>query len=204
MSRMVTLDPGPRLLVGIAAEASMNTIAPSCDRRSRRAGRPLPGRHREAGDVDRGGEQPARAGVGPQLVVAQLRGRGGDDQGAKIIAGEGDAGGVGGAGRDPVDQGPVGGVAPHLSPAPDGHPQVVGGVHGDPVREPIVQPQVHPPRSHRTRRWVVVPQDRKSTRLNSSHTVISYAVFCLKKKKKTKKAIKTKKKKKKQKIKNKK
>src|SRR5436190_14697200 len=26
-------------------------------------------------------------------------------------------------------------------------------------------------------------QDRKSTRLNSSHTVISYAVFCLKKKK---------------------
>src|SRR5438034_5795807 len=31
-----------------------------------------------------------------------------------------------------------------------------------------------------------VPQDRKSTRLNSSHTVISYAVFCLKKKKKKK------------------
>src|SRR5947207_9476872 len=29
-------------------------------------------------------------------------------------------------------------------------------------------------------------KDRKSTRLNSSHTVISYAVFCLKKKKKTK------------------
>src|SRR5260221_3492420 len=28
--------------------------------------------------------------------------------------------------------------------------------------------------------------DRKSTRLNSSHTVISYAVFCLKKKKTTK------------------
>src|SRR5476649_1405944 len=26
----------------------------------------------------------------------------------------------------------------------------------------------------------VVDQDRKSTRLNSSHTVISYAVFCLK------------------------
>src|SRR5438034_6241202 len=30
-------------------------------------------------------------------------------------------------------------------------------------------------------------QDRKSTRLNSSHTVISYAVFCLKKKKTHKK-----------------
>src|SRR3712207_8623195 len=32
-----------------------------------------------------------------------------------------------------------------------------------------------------TRRWQV---DRKSTRLNSSHANISYAVFCLKKKKK--------------------
>src|SRR5689334_23491017 len=30
-------------------------------------------------------------------------------------------------------------------------------------------------------------QDRKSTRLNSSHSSISYAVFCLKKKKKKKK-----------------
>src|SRR5260221_7031510 len=30
---------------------------------------------------------------------------------------------------------------------------------------------------------VALGQDRKSTRLNSSHTVISYAVFCLKKKK---------------------
>src|SRR5206468_8006572 len=30
-------------------------------------------------------------------------------------------------------------------------------------------------------------RDRKSTRLNSSHDQISYAVFCLKKKKKTKK-----------------
>src|SRR5262245_65257905 len=29
------------------------------------------------------------------------------------------------------------------------------------------------------------PRDRKSTRLNSSHLGISYAVFCLKKKKKT-------------------
>src|SRR5205809_3795888 len=31
------------------------------------------------------------------------------------------------------------------------------------------------------------PADRKSTRLNSSHGYISYAVFCLKKKKKKKK-----------------
>src|SRR5437870_10600115 len=43
--------------------------------------------------------------------------------------------------------------------------------------------------------------DRKSTRLNSSHVAISYAVFCLKKKKKKKKnKIKKKKKKQKQKI----
>src|SRR5438034_8402412 len=35
--------------------------------------------------------------------------------------------------------------------------------------------------------WTVGIVDRKSTRLNSSHTVISYAVFCLKKKKKKKK-----------------
>src|SRR5690349_22069071 len=31
----------------------------------------------------------------------------------------------------------------------------------------------------------VFPKDRKSTRLNSSHVEISYAVFCLKKKKET-------------------
>src|SRR2546426_1592689 len=36
-----------------------------------------------------------------------------------------------------------------------------------------------PPAARRTFR-----RDRKSTRLNSSHLVISYAVFCLKKKKK--------------------
>src|SRR3712207_8123531 len=31
--------------------------------------------------------------------------------------------------------------------------------------------------------WTIVRGDRKSTRLNSSHANISYAVFCLKKKK---------------------
>src|ERR1022692_2333449 len=35
---------------------------------------------------------------------------------------------------------------------------------------------------------MVTDVDRKSTRLNSSHLVISYAVFCLKKKKKNKTA----------------
>src|SRR5256885_12560899 len=32
------------------------------------------------------------------------------------------------------------------------------------------------------RAFIIERQDRKSTRLNSSHLVISYAVFCLKKK----------------------
>src|SRR5690554_7245731 len=36
-------------------------------------------------------------------------------------------------------------------------------------------------------RIIPIPGDRKSTRLNSSHVRISYAVFCLKKKKKKKK-----------------
>src|SRR3989442_3993869 len=58
-----------------------------------------------------------------------------------------------------------------------------------------------PSRAHHTPAWVVISgiilsssydfkdlaemsaQDRKSTRLNSSHVRISYAVFCLKKKK---------------------
>src|SRR5690606_40302603 len=34
-------------------------------------------------------------------------------------------------------------------------------------------------------RLVLIGEDRKSTRLNSSHVKISYAVFCLKKKKDT-------------------
>src|SRR5688572_32708833 len=52
---------------------------------------------------------------------------------------------------------------------------------------------------HRPRRGVVpiALTDRKSTRLNSSHSQISYAVFCLKKKKKKKKHKKKNKKRKK-------
>src|SRR3712207_6888732 len=41
------------------------------------------------------------------------------------------------------------------------------------------------PASRRRRGGRRRPQDRKSTRLNSSHANISYAVFCLKKKKTT-------------------
>src|SRR5947208_3755681 len=54
-------------------------------------------------------------------------------------------------------------------------------------------PRVHGPggdglRSHpRDHLWTFCEWgDRKSTRLNSSHQIISYAVFCLKKKKQTK------------------
>src|SRR2546422_8368129 len=37
--------------------------------------------------------------------------------------------------------------------------------------------------THRSRLYLYQNEDRKSTRLNSSHGYISYAVFCLKKKK---------------------
>src|SRR6201995_1468825 len=47
---------------------------------------------------------------------------------------------------------------------------------GDPGADPGGQPR------SRNRPRLLRRQDRKSTRLNSSHTVISYAVFCLKKK----------------------
>src|SRR6266566_6346030 len=47
----------------------------------------------------------------------------------------------------------------------------------------------HADRRRRVVAHVEVDADRKSTRLNSSHLVISYAVFCLKKKKKKKKQL---------------
>src|SRR5438034_6091268 len=46
----------------------------------------------------------------------------------------------------------------------------------------IPRPRGPSQRSASRGRRVPHGQDRKSTRLNSSHTVISYAVFCLKKK----------------------
>src|SRR5438270_6636366 len=49
-------------------------------------------------------------------------------------------------------------------------------LHGDGVRRR---------RRRCSRTSTAAPTDRKSTRLNSSHSQISYAVFCLKKKKKT-------------------
>src|SRR5260221_10334135 len=53
-------------------------------------------------------------------------------------------------------------------------PVTGGAILGDRIRM----------QQHHADPGVMLLQDRKSTRLNSSHTVISYAVFCLKKKKK--------------------
>src|SRR5256885_8123283 len=47
-----------------------------------------------------------------------------------------------------------------------------GAPHGSVVQAGLSQPFM----------FLLSDQDRKSTRLNSSHLVISYAVFCLKKK----------------------
>src|SRR5256885_12490404 len=51
----------------------------------------------------------------------------------------------------------------------------------EPARQGPVAVHSSPDRVHAEERRL---QDRKSTRLNSSHLVISYAVFCLKKKQK--------------------
>src|SRR3712207_7901210 len=63
---------------------------------------------------------------------------------------------------------------------PEGQPERPGGgVHPGGLADALV--------GDRAQRVVVQlrdQQDRKSTRLNSSHANISYAVFCLKKKKK--------------------
>src|SRR5438132_4429917 len=52
-----------------------------------------------------------------------------------------------------------------------------------PQRHAAALRQVTVPERAVERDGTVTWRDRKSTRLNSSHTVISYAVFCLKKKK---------------------
>src|SRR3712207_7020662 len=48
----------------------------------------------------------------------------------------------------------------------------------------LAEPPAAPPQQRETDIALEGLQDRKSTRLNSSHANISYAVFCLKKKKK--------------------
>src|SRR5687768_18369160 len=49
------------------------------------------------------------------------------------------------------------------------------------LRRSYLPGQTLPP-GHASPEWRPLPIDRKSTRLNSSHGYISYAVFCLKKK----------------------
>src|SRR5688500_19945778 len=57
-------------------------------------------------------------------------------------------------------------------------------IHASPIREEEARRR-HGSRAALPQGTLSVDQaDRKSTRLNSSHLVISYAVFCLKKKKK--------------------
>src|SRR2546430_7255873 len=51
-------------------------------------------------------------------------------------------------------------------------------------RETVTQTTLHKNVAHRREKGAAFKADRKSTRLNSSHSQISYAVFCLKKKKK--------------------
>src|SRR2546429_4128480 len=51
------------------------------------------------------------------------------------------------------------------------------------IGDPCLAPQAGALQRLGLQRLLVVGQDRKSTRLNSSHGYISYAVFCLKKKK---------------------
>src|SRR2546427_4502488 len=64
------------------------------------------------------------------------------------------------------------------------HPDLVAPHH------PIVSPEDDHAVAHPVvDGGVAVGPDRKSTRLNSSHSQISYAVFCLKKKKKKKDLI---------------
>src|SRR5437588_7883612 len=58
-----------------------------------------------------------------------------------------------------------------------GHVPERVAVNSDDLHEPVLE-------GVRRNRKLRADRDRKSTRLNSSHTVISYAVFCLKKKNK--------------------
>src|SRR5438034_5566370 len=69
------------------------------------------------------------------------------------------------------------------------HPEAFSGpgVPGDPFGKSFLEKIARTPAGTRKARLKKIEEalriDRKSTRLNSSHTVISYAVFCLKKKK---------------------
>src|SRR5439155_6606117 len=82
---------------------------------------------------------------------------------------------------EPPGAGPARGLAPRPAPVPQGGPAAAPGERAAPERrgrpgargEGVVIIPIAIPRWTRG--------DRKSTRLNSSHVAISYAVFCLKK-----------------------
>src|SRR2546426_6304867 len=61
--------------------------------------------------------------------------------------------------------------------------EFVDVLHGKAQSLPLAR-GLFPEQAERQTLRFPVQEDRKSTRLNSSHLVISYAVFCLKKKKK--------------------
>src|SRR5690625_1908460 len=59
---------------------------------------------------------------------------------------------------------------------------VYGTLH-QPVHAINLEETIHHIKTSYTKPFIIAVEDRKSTRLNSSHVAISYAVFCLRKKK---------------------
>src|SRR6266536_2006568 len=154
------------------------------------AGEPVRRAEALRGDVDRsdtGARVEAR--VGGARVVAGADQREGDH--AVAVGGDPDRR-VGQVVVGDADVALLGDRAAHARPRhvrPDDeelHPGFVGAadVDGGVERAPDLAVGEH----HLLHAGVVGVGDRKSTRLNSSHEWISYAVFCLKKKKKTKSA----------------
>src|SRR3989449_7011415 len=87
----------------------------------------------------------------------------------------------------PAPHRPLPSLLRHLAAPP---PARRSGRSRPPLHGQARGPSGRPPSSHHLRRAKAaaeVRRDRKSTRLNSSHGYISYAVFCLKKKKKVNK-----------------
>src|SRR2546427_7725493 len=60
-----------------------------------------------------------------------------------------------------------------VSASQDEATKIIQSIYGEPIKEELIHRRIHE---------IKKGGDRKSTRLNSSHSQISYAVFCLKKK----------------------
>src|SRR5688500_19204748 len=73
---------------------------------------------------------------------------------------------------------------PRLPRRPHLHLRAGERLEAQRVGAALVDPEPAQPRGGARRQVAAAQLDRKSTRLNSSHLVISYAVFCLKKKNK--------------------